>query len=113
MSDKARLEPHELSEDDKAEWLLAVKKWELENPIDKVAKNPQAFGGGATLIAALLLAHELDGPFYQPFLYAIIFGSVMYYIANKRFLKWSRRRDIFSNALINELIDRAEAKASS
>ena len=110
MADKARLEPHELSDEDKSEWLASVKKWEIENPIDKVAKNPQAFGGGATLIAALLLSHELDGPFYQPFLYAIIFGSVMYFIANRRFIKWSRKRDIYSNALINDLIDRAEDK---
>ena len=112
MTEKARLEPHELSEEDKAEWLISVKRWEVANPIDKVAKNPQAFGVGATVISALLLLHQLqNAPFYQPFLYSIIFGVAMYYIANFRFVKWARRRDIYSNQIIHDMIDRAEAKA--
>jgi len=111
MTEKARLEPHQLSEEDKAEWLISVKRWEVENPIDKVAKNPQAFGIGATFISALLLLHQLkDAPLYQPFLYAILFGGAMYYVANFRFVKWARRRDIYSNSLINQMIDRAESE---
>ena len=111
MTERARLEPHELSEEDKAEWLISVKRWEVENPIDKVAKNPQAFGVAATFISAILLLHHLRGaPLYQPFLYAILFGGAMYYIANFRFVKWARRRDIYSNQLINDMIDRAETE---
>lgn len=114
MTEKARLEPHQLSEEDKAKWLISVKRWENENPIDKVAKNPQAFGVGATVISALLLLYQLkEAPLYQPFLYAIIFGGAMYYIANFRFVKWARRRDIYSNHLIAQMIDREEAKISA
>ncbi len=97
---------HHLSDEKQAEWVIQIKQWEKENPIDKPAKNAAAFGLGSGIICTGAIAIQmdvgLDNLSATP-LFGIFFGLTLFAVAKRRYLRWAEKRASFSKTLIAEL----------
>jgi len=104
--------PHDLSADDQSDWIMQMKAWETENPLDKAAKNPVGFGLMSGTLMFLLTVFvqgvDLSAPRLEPF-FAIPFGILIYYLTNRRYVKWDSERRAYSDQLVQSLFQ-ASAK---
>ncbi len=108
--------PHDLSADDQSEWIRLMKAWEAEHPLDKAAKNPKGFGlmSGSIMMMLTVFVQGFDAssPRFEPLL-AIPFGYLIYYLTNRRYLKWDYERQQYSEQLVNSLYEASAKKAES
>lgn len=95
-----------LSDEQQAEWIRQMKLWEAENPIDKAGRYPKPLGivAGITLFLAMIMLRKTEGLDLLPLL-AVPFGYLIFFLTNRRFLKWDEQRRAFSQQLINQLKD--------
>ena len=93
-----------LSDEQQAEWIRQMKLWEAENPIDKAGRYPKPLGivAGITLFLAMILLRKTEGFDLLPLL-AVPFGYLIYFLTNRRFLKWDAKRRDYSQKLIDQL----------
>ena len=88
-----------------------MKLWETEHPLDKAAKNPVGFGlmSGSLMFLLTLFVQGIDmaSPRFEPFL-AIPFGFLIYYLTNRRYVKWDSARRAYSDQLVQSLYQAAE-----
>ena len=105
--------PHNLSAEDQSEWIRQMKLWETEHPLDKAAKNPVGFGlmsGGLMFLLTLFVQGiDMASPRLEPFL-AIAFGILIFYLTNRRYVKWDSERRAYSEQLVQSLYQAAEEK---
>ena len=103
--------PHNLSAEDQSEWIRQMKLWETEHPLDKAAKNPVGFGlmSGSLMFLLTLFVQGIDMASlrFEPFL-AIPFGILIYYLTNRRYVKWDSERRAYSGQLVQSLYQAAE-----
>ena len=103
--------PHNLSAEDQSEWIRQMKLWEAEHPLDKAAKNPVGFGlmSGSLMFLLTLFVQGIDmaSPRFEPFL-AIPFGILIYFLTNRRYVKWDSERRAYSDQLVQSLYQAAE-----
>ena len=93
-----------LSDEKQAEWIRQMKLWEAENPIDKAGRYPKPLGvvAGITLFLAMVMLRKTEGFDLLPIL-AVPFGYLIFFLTNRRFVKWDERRRAFSQQLIDKL----------
>ena len=93
-----------LSDEQQAEWIRQMKLWEAENPIDKAGRYPKPLGivAGISLFLAMMLLRKTEGFDLLPLL-AVPFGYLIYFLTNRRFLKWDEKRREHSQKLIDQL----------
>ncbi len=93
-----------LSDEQQAEWIRQMKQWEAQNPIDKAGRYPKPLGivAGITLFLAMMLLRKTEGLDLLPLL-AVPFGYLIYFLTNRRFLKWDEKRREHSQKLIDQL----------
>lgn len=93
-----------LSDEQQAEWIRQMKLWEAENPIDKAGRYPKPLGivAGVTLFLAMLMLRTTEEFDFLPLL-AVPFGYLIFFLTNRRFLKWDEKRRAFSQLLIDQL----------
>ena len=101
---------YDLNDAQKSAWIAALKKWELETPCDKAARNPPAFGILSGVVACFMLILSGDLSLSPLPLFAIPFGYAMYYITNKRFQKWDTKRRLYSDKIVSELTAQGQEK---
>ena len=103
--------PHNLSPEDQSEWIAQMKAWEAEHPLDKAAKNPVGFGlmSGSLMFLLTLFVQGIDlsAPRLEPFL-AIPFGVFIYYLTNRRYVKWDSERRAYSDQLVQTIYAASE-----
>ncbi|MGB0208092.1 MAG: hypothetical protein ACPGAM_08885 [Candidatus Puniceispirillaceae bacterium] len=103
--------PHNLSAEDQSEWIRLMKAWEAEHPLDKAAKNPKGFGlmSGSIMMMLTVFVQGFDAssPRFEPLL-AIPFGYLIYYLTNRRYVKWDSERRAYSDQLVQSLYQAAE-----
>jgi len=93
-----------LSDEKQAEWIRQMKLWEAENPIDKAGLYPKPLGvvAGITLFLAMVMLRKTEGFDLLPIL-AVPFGYLIFFLTNRRFVKWDEQRRAFSQQLIDKL----------
>lgn len=93
-----------LSDEKQAEWIRQMKLWEAENPIDKAGRYPKPLGvvAGITLFLAMVMLRKTEGFDLLPLL-AVPFGYLIFFLTNRRFVKWDEQRRAFSQQLIDKL----------
>lgn len=93
-----------LSDEKQAEWIRQMKLWEAENPIDKAGRYPKPLGvvAGITLFLAMVMLRKTEGFDLLPIL-AVPFGYLIFFLTNRRFVKWDEQRRAFSQQLIDKL----------
>ena len=93
-----------LSDEQQAEWIRQMKLWEAENPIDKAGRYPKPLGivAGITLFIAMVFLRKTEGVDLLPLL-AVPFGYLIYFLTNRRFVKWDEQRRAYSQQLIDQL----------
>jgi len=93
-----------LSDEKQAEWIRQMKLWEAENPSDKAGRYPKPLGvvAGITLFLAMVMLRKTEGFDLLPLL-AVPFGYLIFFLTNRRFVKWDEQRRAFSQQLIDKL----------